>query len=433
MRATIKPALVAFICFWLLSSISAAPPEPDRSDPVAIDSADHLSISEVDDSAGSDFPSDPMFNEIILTPEGVIAIGTDGLEWYYDFEVDAFVEGLGSGTQKPTSGWRTSNEMDVMDRCTEQRWIGTLEKTVLIGYDEFVEGDIIAYGRVTIRGWVKGSVKSIRGRVLITESGHVDGSVEATSVVKKPGGTVLGEIIESESPLELEDFTPAFSGDGLVVVIVFTVLLMFFCFLLVELMPRQIGRMQECIGKRRIKTSLLGFLFLLLLPIVIALAAVTIIGLVVVPFIPFIYLGAFILGEVIFGNAIGRITAIRLLGGEKGMLFQSVLGVFLHMSLWILVAVLLGQQGDVAEGFGVFFLVVAIMITAFPILSGLGAAILTRFGFRDYKGLRDRRHSDGETPAPAPPPIRPVSHVHPPDPSQPPEATDQSDRTDESK
>ena len=433
MRATIKPVLVAFICFWLMPGIWAAPPEPDRVDPVSTDSSDYNSISDAHDTGSLDFATDLLFGEIILTPEGVVAIDTGGYDWHYDFKVDSFVEGLGSGTEISTLAGRTGNEEDIADRCTEQRWVGTLEKSVLIGYDEFVKGDIIAYGRVTIRGWVKGNVKSIRGRVLITESGQVEGSVEAPRVVKKPGGSVLGDIIESESPLELKDFSPAFSGDGLVVAIVFTVLLMFFCFLLVELMPRQVRRMQDCIDQRRIRTSLLGFLFLLLMPVVIALAAITIVGLIVVPFIPFIYLGAFILGEVIFGNVIGRRVAVRFLGGEKSMLFQSVLGVFLHMSLWILVAILLGQQDSVAEGFGIFFLVVAIIITTFPVLSGLGSAVLTRFGFRDYVGLRDRRHSEGGTQAPAPPPIRPMTDVHPSPSSLPPsEDTDKSDRIDES-
>lgn len=436
MRAAPNLALMAVICFGLLSSIWAGPPEPDPREPAS----DTTEGSRGSDAAAPAFESidydpatDIILTEIILSPEGVIALDTGSLEWYYDFKVGSFVEGQGPGSRGRRTDYRTGAGAvrDIAERCTEQRWIGTLEKSVLIGYDEFVEGDIIAYGRVTIRGWVQGDVKSISGRVLITESGQVDGDVEAPRVVEKQGAVVLGTVTQSESPLDLDDFTPDFSGDGLVVATVFTVVLMFFCFLLVSLMPAQVIRMQDCISKHGVKTSALGFLFLFLMPIVIALVAITIVGLIAVPFIPLFYLGAFVLGEVIFGNRIGRMVSKRFLGGPKSMLFESVLGVFLHMSMWILVAILMGQQSEVAEGFGIVFLVLSILITTFPVLSGLGAAILTRFGFRDYVGWKYRHGSGSEAMAPAPPPIRPAAPVDPPDTPRPPDDAKQSEPRDE--
>ena len=39
-------------------------------------------------------PSDTIFNEILLTEEGVMAVDTAGYEWYYDFEYSSFVAGL---------------------------------------------------------------------------------------------------------------------------------------------------------------------------------------------------------------------------------------------------------------------------------------------------------------------------------------------------
>ncbi|RKX29260.1 MAG: hypothetical protein DRP47_02170 [Candidatus Zixiibacteriota bacterium] len=417
MRTISKQVALSTICWLLPAFVLAAPPNSENDTSIS----NTLTDTSNDTSDRFDYPVDPLFDEIILTPEGVIAVDTGGLEWYYDFEADTFIEGVLPSADLPSPEQLMGDDMAIEDRCTEERWIGTLEKTVLIGYDEYVDGDIVAYGRVTIRGWVKGDVKSMSGRVLITGSGRVDGNVEAPRVVVKKGGVVSGERIESESPLDLDDFTSSFSADGLVVAIVFTVSLLFFCFLFVELMPRQVRQLQDCVVKHGIKTYLLGLLFVLLLPVVIALVAITIVGLLAVPFIPLIYLGAFILGEVVFGNMIGKLVMARSIGGERNMLFQSILGVFLHMSLWSLTAILLGQQNRVAEGFGIFFLVVAIIITTFPVFSGLGAAILTRFGFRNYISWKDHRQWEGETPAPAPPPLRQVPPVHPPDVSRPPD------------
>ncbi|MEA2029992.1 MAG: polymer-forming cytoskeletal protein [candidate division Zixibacteria bacterium] len=398
MRTMSKQLAVAALCCLLFAVVVLASPAISEKDTSV---AETIINSSDNQSNQFDSSTDPIFNEIILTPENVIAIDTGGFEWYYDFETDSFVEGIPTEDKTPAIDY---DKIAIEDRCTEERWIGTLEKSVLIGYDEFVDGDIIAYSRVTVRGWVKGSVKSMNSRVLITKSGQVDGNVKAPRIVVKDGGVVNGEVIESKSPLNIEDFTAPFSADGLVVAIVFTLALMFFCFLFVELMPNQVKQIQDCVIKYSIRAYLLGFLFVLLLPVIIALVAITIVGLLVVPFIPLIYLAAFILGEVVFGNIIGRLAAIKFMNGERNMMFQSILGIFLHMSLWILTAILLGQYNDVAEGFGIFFLVMAILVTTFPILSGLGSVILTRFGYRDYVSWKDSHQQESK--APTPPPLR---------------------------
>ena len=92
-------------------------------------------------------------------------------------------------------------------------------------------------------------------------------------------------------------------------------------------------------------------------------------------------------------GAFSRLTVARSMHRASdvshNLIVHSLVGVAVFMALWALVAVLLGSQNDVAQGFGYFVLVVVILLTAWPLMTGVGAAILTRFGFRPY--IRFRR------------------------------------------
>ncbi len=368
--------------------------------------------------------SDFVLNEIVLTPDYILAIDTGGREWHYDLELDMFVEGPpsredGPNIERPVG----TDELPVEVRCTEELKIKEIEKSVRVKSDEYVAGDIVALDRVLIRGWVQGDVRSINGVVIIKESGQIDGDVEAPEVLNE--GVVLGHVDETGAPLEFRNLTARFSTDGLVIVLVFTVVFLVCSFLVVSLMPTQLGCLNACIIQHRVKTYALGFLLILLMPVLITLVTITLIGIIVIPFIPFIYLAAIVLGIVAFGVRLGNWVSARYIGATRNMLVQSFLGVFLLMLLWIIVAILLGQPSEVAQGFGIFFLVVSIIVTSFPVCSGVGAAALTRFGFRDYVSWKERKQVlegdlPGPAPAPAPPPLSKSSPESPPDiPSDP--------------
>jgi len=374
--------------------------------------------------------SDTVFYEIHLTEEGVTAVDTAGDEWHYDFEEGVWVPGSLPEGRADDRGTRrvdlTGDEIPIEERCTEEKKVKPFERSVWVGYEEYVDGDIIAYGRVTIKGWVKGNVKSIRKRVLVTGSGRVDGNIEAPNIIKREGAVVLGKVREVGSPLELEDITKSFSADGLIVVLSFTAFLLVFSFLTVSLLPRQMRNFDHCLSRHKVKSYLWGLLFLVLMPAILLLVMITVVGLIVVPFVPLVYLIAFGLGIVAFGNMLGRQFSLRYFGGEKGMLLQSTLGIVLLMSLWFVVAVLLGAGDDVSQGFGIFFLVVSILLTSFPILAGVGAAVLTRFGFKEYRLFTDSQQQPGApmAPAPSPPPIpEGPSLTTPPAGPEPPRAT----------
>jgi hypothetical protein len=172
-------------------------------------------------------------------------------------------------------------------------------------------------------------------------------------------------------------------------------------------MPRQINDFGECITGNKLKAYFMGLVFTFLLPLLMTLLGITIVGIVLLPAVPFVYVAAVILGVVAFSNRLGRFLSVRYRGGEQSMLLQTMIGIIALMAPWFVTAILLGSP----EGSGAFVLgwVLFGLTTAastYPLFTGIGAAYLTRFGFRRYGGLRGQeRPRRGPAPAPAPPPI----------------------------
>jgi len=350
--------------------------------------------------------SDTVFQEIRLSELGIVAVDTFGFSWYYDFELESWVR----GEFEPDA-----EEVDIEDledlsgefmpheeRCIVERKVKPFVSTVLIGYDEFVNGDIIAYDRVTVKGWVKGDVTSVNNRVLVTQTGRVDGDITAPEIIVKTGGIVLGS--ENEGGIGIIGPPGGWSVDGMIVVVSFAFAFLFGGFLFVTLMPRQMSNFKACMAGNAGKSFLVGLFFILAMPLIMILLAITIVGVVLLPLVPVVYLLAVIMGVAAFGDTIGRQLSMRVLGEKKSELFQSMIGVLILMSLWFVTAVLLGSNRKTAEGFGILFLVISIVVSCYPVCAGIGSALLTRFGFKAYAAWK-RPPGAGMGPAPAPPPI----------------------------
>jgi len=361
-----------------------------------------------------------VFDEISLTEDGVTAVDTAGIEYYYDFQQEAFVEGLSPDEE---DDFRDNNDRidlpPIEERATKKLKVKKFEKSVLVGYDEYVSGNIIAYGSVTVKGWVKGDVKSLNKRVLVTETGQVDGDIEAPAIIVKEGGEVLGKMFESGAPLDIDDIAGTISADGIVIVLSFTLVVLFFGFLIVVLMPRQLGNFSACLTDHRVKCYALGLLLIFLMPVVVILCIITLVGLLVVPLVPMVYAAAMLLGVVAFGGVLGRTFSVRFLGSARGLQFETFVGVSLLMMLWMVVAALLTPNSPIANGLGIAALVIAIIVTTYPICTGVGAGLLTRFGHRPYVSFDQRHQDDGPPPAPAPPPLHQPPPIIPPAPLTP--------------
>jgi len=371
-------------------------------------------------------PPDIVFNEITLTPEGVIAYDSLGNRWEYDFGEAAFVL-----SERRTSDYRGSDRhatediiLPVDTRCTELRRLSDIQKSVLVGYDEYVDGNVIAYGKVTIKGWVKGNVQSYSKSVLVTESGQVDGDIKAPYIVVKDGGVVYGnEILTDPIDFSVDVFRESFSTAGIWIVFGFAMFFLLTSFLATALVPRQVENMDTCISLYRVKSLLIGLLFVFLMPMLLVILAVTIVGIILIPFLPLAYLFALTLSMIVTGTQLHRRWFTRSAEHGSGLMYQAFIGMAFYLVLWVVVSVLLGSSDEVSQGFGIFFLVVAILTSSYALLIGTGAAVLTRFGFRKYRAFHeDRAHSGGIAPAPAPPPMPnmpPVDHDFPDSSSSP--------------
>lgn len=350
--------------------------------------------------------SDITFIEIRLSNEGVAAVDTSGEQWYYDFSRDLFIHGQQALSIEENSDLeRLEAEEEIKNRAVYELKISKLEKNVQVGFDEYVDCDIVALEKVIIRGWVKGDVKSLTDKILITNTGRVEGDIEAPTIILKNGAVVIGEVIETNNPLDFEGLVDTFSIDGIIIVSSFIIFFILLSYLVAFLMPRQLDNFKICMQNYRIRTYFVGFLFLILLPALILLFAITIVGIVLIPLLPLAYLFAIFVGVIAFGNIIGEKISTRFKTNSKSAFSNSIVGVLILMTLWMIVAVLMGSSDSVSEGFGILFLVISILISTFPILSGIGAAFLTRFGFRAYHSLGSQTKINDDENVPAPPPI----------------------------
>jgi hypothetical protein len=349
-----------------------------------------------------------IFVEIELTNEGVVAYDSAGDRWTYDFETLRFVtddaptrEGGGRESHE-----RTERVEPVEIRCTEEKVVDYPSlAAVYIGSDEYVNGDIKSYSRVTIKGWVKGNVQSFNKTVLITSTGQVDGDVKAPEVVVKDGGLVKGEIVETpQYEIPVEVITTGLSSAGIWVVFGFTLGLSLTVFLVSALAPSRVANVTACVVSYPLRASLTGLLFVFLIPVIIVLVVLTVIGLLVVWLVPIAYFVAFALGVCATSAQVLTVVVRRLGKSNPGMPTASIIGIAFYMGLWALVALIFDSA--TADAPGILLLLLAIFATCYPVFAGTGAVVMTRFGSRSYLTRRKFAHPSGDpAPAPAPPPI----------------------------
>jgi len=341
--------------FWYVLANGAFVGAQDIPDPDSLQPAAEAEPSPRTD-AGSGTPSQPTFTHIELNNEGVTAVDSAGNRWYYNFNTETFVEARATAGIPPRDHTRTVEVAPpVAERCTERLQVDRLSrKAVYVGYDEYVDGDIVAASRVTIKGWVKGNVQSLNKTVLVTSSGQVDGDIRAPEIEVKPGGVVLGRQITTEPYSALPDYlTTQFSALGIWIVFGFTVLLLLMVFLSVALAPRHMERMINCLTRYRFRCFLLGMVLLFLLPVILALVTITVVGIAILPFVPFGLLAVLAFGMTATVRPL--LSLVRRDVAPQGLLAPALLSVVGYMLLWTVVAILLGSSGpnaSVYEGFG---------------------------------------------------------------------------------
>lgn len=340
---------------------------------------------------------DTVFETVRLSSTGVIAVDTFGNSWQYDFRSAVFIP------YQPVIRDELPFSEPVADRCIEQLTPAAFSREVLVGYIEFVERDIVALGSVIINGWVQGSVTSINGKVLVNHSGQVDGNIRAPEIEISSGGVVSGEQTVT-TPFQV----PVSLLEGNLFWIVLAVGLLIFItgFLIVSLMPSQLQTLGDCIHRYKWRTFGLGIASLVILfPVMLTVSIISIVGLVITPLIPLAYFFGVCMGIVYSGKQLGNFLLSRFGVRKPALASASFVGLSLLTITWVLSVWLSQAAGPMIQAIGTILLALIALYTALPLFTGLGASLLTRFGFRPYIGLHEEQLSAEKAPAPAPPPI----------------------------
>lgn len=326
------------------------------------------------------------FIEIQLTREGVIAFDSQNTRWRYDFDEARFFREQVVSSQNNLR----ADIPQVSRRAVVERRIRLYVPSVVLEYDEFVESDIVSVGPVTIRGWAKGNVQSISKRVIVAETGRVEGTIRAPEIIVRDGAQVAGvQILTDELGEPLHESDDLSAAEGILIVVALSLVVLLGIFLIHTLMQRQLGHVEKCMREYGGRAFLVGVLTLLLIPLAVVALVITVIGVIATPLVPLVLLIAVLMGIAVTARRISDPLLRRIGLHDIPPLARTLIGVVVLTLPWVAASVLLTSTDEVALGFGIALLVVLLLIWSYPVVAGLGAASMTRLGWRPYVSFRD--------------------------------------------
>lgn len=292
--------------------------------------------------------------------------------------------------------------------------------------DGTVNGDLAAMGgSVTVNGTIDGDVAAFGGSVKVNEGATVGGdmvSFGGSSSIAE-GATVQGRIKDGEfghgdavppvPPVApVMPAAPSFEfdhGDGgssifgwigrIISDIVWTIALLItlslISWLVAAFMPEQMMSVRRTLIESTAASFGVG-LITILVSVVMGIVLLITICLAFVPIIGWIFLAiASLFGWIVIGQILGE----RLLAAsgrqDSSFIFSSVVGVIVLTLLTNMPVV--GQIPCLGWVLGFVGGVVGMLLS----LAGLGAVLLTRFGFREYPNGKSYSFSGGASPRPA--------------------------------
>ncbi len=314
--------------------------------------------------------------------------------------------------------------------------------SIVIRSDEMIEGDVVAVGgEVTVRGVVHGDVVAVGGSIHLDEAADISGDAVAIGGRVSGDGGVSGEKVSIDFP-----FPFMFKGDRTIVhgksfgpphamtlgfdigVLVVGLLLAFLVNLVGE---RRLDVMSRRVDGEPGMSFLIGLLASIGLPFALVLTflllLVTIIGLLVFPFILVALVIVSYAGFVAVTIAVGRRAAHARDGDElpvQRSSYQYVFLGFLVMHSFLIVGTLFEAIGGFFAPIGSLFGILGIFVLTFASMLGFGALFTSRLGTRPIgpgPGGMDGGHPGavhaGWQPAPPPPPPPPPAPGFVADPS----------------
>jgi len=382
----------------------------------------------------TDSIGDSLFIELHVTPDGTHGVTTDGKQVEYDPTTGEFESVDESQTTRVIFGIspRVPDLEDVPDLDIyeleeleelvreqeaqaelldlEARRISGLKLgTVIVEEDDVVKGPLVAVGKVIVRGIVEGDVISYK-RITVTSTGVVTGDATAPDIIKMRGGLIEGNSNETGLPSIPEfDIFPTEGSDVPIIanMSIFAGLLLI-GLLVLSISSKAVERVKTCISVSYVRSFFVGLLFWFAIGPLIALLALTIIGIPVAVFVlPLATAGGAVLGVFGLSLLIGEKVADKMGKSDSGRVKKFIYGLFVLESTWLIMSLLMMSASDVNQGFATFFMVLSIVVWSIGSTTGIGASILTRFGTRECEAsFKVEIHAKSAPPPPTPPPLK---------------------------
>ncbi len=292
---------------------------------------------------------------------------------------------------------------DVLDRVRDHSLMPRLPSAkditrgdLTIEAGRTVTGPVVVFeGTLTVLGRIEGDAIALGGNVVVAQGGEVTGdAVAAEGAVRHDGGTIGGDVRTLGGILTDDGAEPMVAGDeraasseiGLALSWL-GVLLLIGIGVLVFAQPYLEGVVDTLETRfwRSFAVGLAGELATIpLLVLMIVALAITVIGVLLIPFAVVAYVLA-VAGLVTLGFvAIARLTggafgsdAVRRLSARGSALRGVVIGTALLLGMWIASAAL-----SAVPVLGLVLRAVAVTVTFVAVTAGLGATILSRAGTR---------------------------------------------------
>lgn len=255
----------------------------------------------------------------------------------------------------------------------------------LVEAGETVAGPLVVLnGNADVRGTVLGDVTAIFGDVTIRDGADVHGGVRAwRGRVIVEGGRVRGALKATPGPAAKQPAPPLTRAEALKLSAGWTAVLLVIGLVSLVLLSRNVDGtarvLSDDFGRALIAgvAGQLGFLPLLLL--LVAALTVTLLGILLIPFVliaaPVALAGVVTLGWLGMALMVGRAAGAQAPGSDRSAMIRALLlGIVVLMAPWFLASALQGGTGALIAR------MVAIGITWVAATAGLGAALLSRAG-----------------------------------------------------
>ncbi len=323
-----------------------------------------------------------------------LLMGIDTLLKHLPIPDEIQIDGKGFRWNMP--GGRQNVKIIPPPKITEREGILKFGGDAVIGRTECVIGDVVVFdGDATVYGEVQGGVVTVKGDVRLASTAKVEGDVVCIwGNAEVEEGASTGQTTVFNFGRMFGKILPGRPHSGWMLFFdLFRILLLLaVTALIIAAFPDPSRRVTEKLRQQYARSLIVGFLGILLIPVVFLVLLVTIIGIPVALIgLPLAVLAAFLLGGAAVGLRIGQ--AIR---DQARLRWTAPAALACIGILAIEAAAMIGKIVNVANPVvGRTFLIVNLLIFSCTWVPGFGAVLLTRFGIRPkMNGENERKRKE---------------------------------------